>query len=118
MKREIIFYGRDDLIRYRHIWRAKKIIDFDCANIKLECLENCGGFFTHLPISTADWRKDNPTKAKVEITKKIGFTKFKIFDDWGDIYIIKIPNKFYRIIQQATQIAIKENLISQLKMFP
>lgn len=111
MKYPIIHYSAYSLCQYGRINRAKGIRGFDCITISLEKLENCGEFITWLPISPADYRKEHPTEAKVEIIKKRGFTKFKITDDWGDIHVVKISNRFWHKIKQATQSAIEQNLI-------
>ena len=117
MEYPIIYYSADTLCKYQHIYKAKEIIDFDCQHIKLgsdTIFMNegyLGGFFTRIPISPRDYRKENPTKASVIVIKKRGFTKFKITDDWGDVHIIKIANKFWKIIKQATYLAKKKGLI-------
>lgn len=54
--------------------------------------QKCAGYFTSIPISHFDYRKDNPTKACCKMTKLSTKTQFKIVSDWGEVHNLYIDN--------------------------
>lgn len=88
------------------------IREFDCINVDLFTEETLNGFFfTSIPISPVDYRKKTPTKARVEIQTKRGWTVFKIYSDWGTHSEMKIHNSLSNEIEFAKQKAIEYNLL-------
>ena len=45
-----------------------------------------GGYFTCLPISGKEYRKENPTKTSYRILSK---EKIAVYSDWGEMSVIK-----------------------------
>lgn len=89
---------------------------FDCHEVALYTYpngkkENNWGYHTVLPISPAEFRRQNPTKAKVKIENGAGYVIFIIFDDWGDKYVMMIPNEMYHEISAAIEGAKKNELL-------
>lgn len=82
-----------------------KIVRFDCVIIELGYNDGLGGFFTVIPISSIEYRKEHPTKCAIEIERFLDYTVFVIFDDWGDRYVINIPNTMQSQIDSAIESA-------------
>lgn len=97
------------------IFEGKKyfgIYEFDCINIGLFTEKTLQGtFYTKIPISSIEYRKENKTKSKVEIKSKGDWTIFKIFSDWGECSKMEIHNIFSKEIEIAKEKAIEYNLL-------
>jgi hypothetical protein len=88
------------------------IKEFDCKCVWLFTEETLKGtFFTVIPTSNKEYRKNNPTESKVEIETKNDWTIFKIYSDWGQCYEMKIHNSLKTEIDFAKQEAINKCLL-------
>lgn len=84
---------------------------FDCHTISL-IEEHGSGYSVVIPISPKEYRRKNPTKAKVKITEAIdGYTTFWCYDDLGNAYVLDIPNHLQNQIAFAKQAAINNELL-------
>ena len=88
------------------------ILEFDCHCVGLYTEKTLQGtYFTAIPISNVNYRKKNPTKARVEI-KTIGdWTNFYIYSDWGSLHKVQIHNSLYKEIEFAKQKAAEHGLL-------
>lgn len=83
------------------------IKEFDCSIVHLFTEKTLQGtFMTVIPISNAEYRENNPTKAAIEITEENGWTIFYIYSDWGQKYTMKIHNILFKEIEDAKKGAI------------
>jgi len=88
------------------------IKEFDIRHIVLFIEPTLQGTFsTNIPISSANYRTTNPTKAKVYILKNSHWTTFEIYNDFGDLSTMKIRNKLLNEIEFAKQKAIEYKLL-------
>jgi len=88
------------------------IKEFDIRHIVLFIEPTLQGTFaTNIPISSVDFRKVKPTKAKVYILKNSHWTTFNIYNDFGDLSTMKIRNSLSIEIEFAKQKAIEYELI-------
>lgn len=96
------------------LWEGKLyygIREFDCIKVSLYTEPTKqGGYFTVIPISSAEFRRDNPTKAKVYVIKRDEWTEFTIWDDWGEGHEMKIHNSLSAEIEAAIAAAKKHEL--------
>ena len=92
----------------REYYRIKK---FDCHIVDLQFTKEGGGYFTVLPISPLEYRRENSTQAKVIINKEETVTQFIIYDDWGTPHEMVIPNYFAQDIFNAEQAAKEQELL-------
>lgn len=95
-----------------------KIKEFDCRIVSLYTTtknkkNQQGTYFTVIPISSLKYRKENPTKAKVEILEGQIICEFRIWDDWGRLYIMRIPYKYKKEIDIAKKAAIEQELLKE-----
>lgn len=97
------------------IWQGRRffgIVKFDCHIVNLYNDPTLSGeYFTILPISSTEYRRENHTKAKVEVNVEDSLTVFLITDDWGEKRTMKIPNKMNKEIQAAIASAVKKELL-------
>lgn len=102
MKKLIEFEGREYF----------GIREFDCRVVSLFTEPTLQGtFLTVIPISDLEYRKRNPTKAKVIINKNKHYTIFKMYSDWGGCSIIKIHNSLSEEINFAVNKAKEQELL-------
>jgi len=88
------------------------ICKFDCICVDLFTEKTLQGtFLTVIPISSAEYRKKKPTKAKVEIKIKKNWTLFKIYSDFGQYHEIEIHNSLSKDIEFARNNAIEQGLL-------
>jgi len=88
------------------------IEEFDCKSVKLFTEETLQGtFFTVIPISSLDYRKKHPTKARVEIIIKDDWTTFEIYSDYGELSEMKIHNSLLKEIDFAKEKAVEYGLL-------
>ena len=88
------------------------IREFDCISVGLFTEETLQGtFFTCIPISGAKYRKKHPTKARVDIKTKKGWTVFDIYSDWGGLSEMKIHNSLKKEIEYAKMKAAEHGLL-------
>lgn len=89
------------------LWEGKLycgIREFDCIRVDLFTEPTMrGGYFTVIPISAAEFRRDNPTKAKALIVNRGEWTEFTIWDDWGEGHVMKIHNSLSAEISSAIE---------------
>ena len=85
------------------------IYKFDCVNIALT--KNSYTFYTHLPISSAEYRVQHKSEAKVEVTVNDIYTMFVITDDYGHQTTLAIPNYMEYYIDRAMRSAKEQNLL-------
>lgn len=74
-----------------------------------------GTFMTVIPISPLEYRKEKPTKAKVEVVEDSDWTNFIMTDDWGERYTIQLHNSLSYEIAYAKQMCIKNGLLNTQK---
>lgn len=87
------------------------IIEFDCVVVRLYTEKTkSGSFTTNIPISDKEYRRNNPTKAKVEITIFEDWTIFELYSDWGKPSVMKIHNSLESQISNAINSAIDMGL--------
>lgn len=100
-----------------------RIIDLkvDYDNLSEEELNKhqygCAEYFTLIPISPLDYRKENPTQAKVTVEpipnpiENSFYTCFKIYDDWGGVELIYIETEEHKEdIEKTVKSLIQEEL--------
>lgn len=88
------------------------IEQFDCHVTKLFTEETLQGtFMTVIPISDIDYRKENPTKAKIEITDDGDWTFFDIFCNWGNLHTMRIHKSLSKEIKTAKKSAADMQLL-------
>lgn len=88
------------------------IYEFDCIRVGLFTEKTLRGtFFTCIPISSAKFRKTNPTEAKVYIKKQKDWTIFNIYSDWGELSVMKIRNCLSKEIDFAKQKAVEYGIL-------
>lgn len=89
------------------LWEGKLyygIERFDCVVVDLFTEPTkSGGYFTVIPISSVEFRRDNPTKAKVLIVNRGEWAEFTIWDDWGEGHVMKIHNSLSAEISSAIE---------------
>lgn len=67
---------------------GKGILDFENGHDEIE-LNRIPNYFTQLPISPKEYRKQHGTQARIIDTRYKNDSLFvKITDDWGDKYVI------------------------------
>lgn len=96
------------------VWEGREyhsINKFDCNIVDLQTTAKGGGYFTVLAISPTEYRRNNPTKAKVIINREDTVTQFIIYDDWGHPHEMVIPNYFAQDIFNAEQAAKEQELL-------
>jgi len=74
---------------------------FNGIVIKLGYSTGNDGFMTCLPISDSTYRIDSPTHARAVYTIGRKYTKFTIYDDWGDSHVLEIENIHKDYIKNA-----------------
>ena len=83
-------------IKYPVVFEGRKfcgIRKFDCVIVDLYTEPTLrGGFFTSIPISETEYRREHPTKAKVNVSILKGWTVFRIYSDWGELSVMEIHN--------------------------
>ena len=85
---------------------------FDCIVVHLYTEKTLQGtFFTAMAISNAEFRREHPTMAKVEIESNNDWTMFKIFNDCGQLYVIEIHNSLSKEIEFAKTKAAEYGLL-------
>jgi len=89
-----------------------RIITFDCRIIHLEKASG-GRYFTTIPISPFSYRKNNPTKASVEIINSKRSALFRMTDDCGRVYEIEISHDHIKQIQEAIMSAREQHLMAK-----
>lgn len=90
--------------------KFESIRRFDCHVVDLVRVGG-GGFFTVIPISSAAYRKSNPTHASVSVTPKKRQTIFCISDDFGCLHIMRIGNEHKVEIERAIMSAEEQGLL-------
>lgn len=102
-------------IEYPVIWEGRKfksINRFDCIVVSLKReYKGCAGYMTTIPISSKEFRDENPTRASVLITEEDGWTVFGIHSDYGNYSEMKIHNSLAKEIENAKQAAKDHNLL-------
>ena len=97
-----------------------EIIEFNCTFVKLKTLGG-GTFVTCIPVSPLEYRIEKEKKypwphkycpkANVVIERDVIYTTFKIMDDYGEVFIMEIPNEMEHEINFAAGMAIRKGLI-------
>ena len=85
---------------------------FDCISLSFSYKEG-GSFFTCLPISSAEHRKENSTKAHVEVQINDTRTVFSIWCDWGRLSEVSVDNHHQEEIISAINSAFSYGLIGE-----
>ena len=88
------------------------IREFDCCILDFKRGERAG-YFTILPISSLDYRRNNPTMASVKIKKDELKTDFIIKDDFGEKYVVSIDNVHEKEIEYAINFAKEQGLLKE-----
>lgn len=103
----------DNMIVCPVIFEGRKffgIREFDCHSVELFTEKSLQGtFFT--AISSTEYRKENTTKAKVEIKTKGDWTIFKIYSDFGQCHRMEIHHSLSKEIEFARQKAVEDGLL-------
>lgn len=98
------------------IWEGQYYYDiqtFDCRIVRLQPHRIGGGYTTVLPISPLEYRKKNPTKAKVVIINKEEreYVDFHCYNDYGGCSIMSIPKYMVEKIEVAKFAAKEQELL-------
>lgn len=102
-------------IKYKVVYqwfRYEGIEKFDCRIVSLLKQERgAARFFTVIPISPKEYRKEHQTRAGVFIETQGDWTRFYITSDWGETYTVAIHNSLSEEIEIATQAAKDQQLL-------
>ncbi len=98
-------------IRGHTIKAAKAGPDLNGLIIDLKEGEDCGSYFTTVPISPLSYRRKWPTKARAWAEEMEDSTLFTIYDDWGAAHILEIDNIHSLDIQAVKDTLLKNELL-------
>ena len=99
------------MIYYKDM-KFDKVEQFDCHVLSFEYKEG-GRYWTVLPISPLEYRKDYPTGACVEVEYGKRSTKFFITDDCRRTHIVILTNKHKEAIEFAVNEAREQGLLKE-----
>lgn len=88
-------------------------VEFNCRTLYMKYIEG-GSFSMTIPISDKEFRKLHPElgrKPSVKVNEYYDYTEFKIIDDYGRTYWIKIDSTHQKIIEAAIAAAREDELL-------